>query len=711
MTLILMSIIPLLVAGQVIWLGMLENDELRKIGENQAETEIEIPALRGSILDSEGRVLAGDMMRDVVVLDPTVTGFASEAMRHYRVLSKATGLTVDMIDRRVRNRDSRKYLVLSRSVTLDEEARTAIQAIPGASVRKEFSRQYNYAASAPHVRGYVDVDMNGLEGIEKQYNDVLSGTPGLQTARRDRRGVRKMFPGGKAVEPQHGESLRLTIDIRRQTIMEEELAAGVMATGAKWGVAIALDPFTGAIQGMANMPTYDINQPGTVPVAFRKNSAIVNRLEPGSTFKLVTAITAIETGAVSMSDTFDTGNGYARIAGWPVRDTHGHGRIPFAEVISLSSNIGFAQLSERLEKGAFYQYARALGFGQSLGIDLPGEVSGTLRKTTSWSRSTLSSMSRGYGVDATPLQILTAYSALANGGVLVRPYVVSERMDFMGKTIWRAGPDSIRRAFSRKTAATLLPAFEEVVNSGTAETAQIKGIRVAGKTGTAKKVQNGRYTSGKYRASFVGFFPAENPKVAMIVVMDEPRSSIYGGYTAAPVFQRIAERWLATFPDIRRKEPLAETPVPDAIQLSQNATAAIPDVTRLPYAMAERKLSILDLHVTVEGTPGRADSIVMQSPESGTKVRRKTKVRIVAAAPEAVLSSVPVENGGEVHGVLTEKGIPDVIGMGARDATYILAAQGIRVRIEGSGRVVSQFPAAGVVRATVSAEEVSLRLR
>ena len=705
MTLALMTVIPFIVAVQVIRLGLLENDELRKIGERQARTEIEIPALRGTIRDAANRVLADDRVREIIVIDPTVDGFQQNLMRHYAVLSKATGLSVNTIDRRVRGRESKKYLVLSRDVTLNEDTRSAVQKIPGVSIRKEFSRHYNYGRSGPHVRGYVDIDMKGLEGVEKQYDEILSGKPGRRVAIRDRRGVRKMLPGGKVIEPQHGESIKLTINIVHQTIMEEELASGSEAAGATWSSAIALDPFTGAILAMANYPSYDLNHPAGVPTVNRKNRSIVNRFEPGSTFKLIAAVTAIETGVVAMSDTFDTGAGYDRIAGWPVRDTRGHGRIPFTEVISLSSNIGFAQLSEDLDHGAYYQYARALGFGQTLGIDLPGEVSGKLIRPSSWSGSTLSSMSRGYGIDATALQLLVAYSALANGGLVVKPFIVSERFDHAGNTVWKIRPDSIRRAFSRETAATLLPAFENVVISGTARTAQLRGVRVAGKTGTAKKAANGSYSSGKYRASFVGFFPAENPRVAMIVVMDEPRSSIYGGHTAAPVFQKIAERWIPLFPDIQRtgrpvdlqearseqdseKDAAAEVTAAACAPGATDATCAtaaacapgaadpmcatevtmrISDAANFPAEIARRRLSLLNVQNTISGMEGRHDS----------------------------------------NEKIETTGMPDLIGMGARDASFILALRGIRVRLEGNGRVVSQSPLPG----KKPGENVLLRLR
>ena len=702
----LLGVIPFLVAAQVIRLGLVDDDELREKGMSQSEAEIVIPALRGSILDVKGRVLASDVMSDKIILDPTVTGFETNKQAHYRVFAEATGMTTNEVAVRIRNRAADRYIVLSRGLSLSSEMTKRVDDVPGARVVREFSRNYNYGQTGSHIRGYVDVDMSGLEGVEKQYDRYLAGVEGRRAAVRDRRGFRKMLPGGRTIEPQHGESVRLTIDIVRQTIMEEELARGAASAGANWATAIAVNPHTGAILGMANVPTFDIHNPSSVPTDFRKNVAIVNRFEPGSTFKLIAAIAAVETDAVAMADTFHTGNGYAKIAGWPVRDTHGYGSIPFTEVISHSSNIGFAQLAEELDHGTYFQYARALGFGQRLGIDLPGEVGGNLARPSVWSGSTLSSMSRGYGVNVTALQILMAYSSLANGGLLVQPYIVAERLDYQNNTTWRASPDSIRRVFSRETAKTLMPAFEEVVLNGTATNAQVNGVRVAGKTGTAKKTGTNGYNSGKYRASFTGFFPAEDPQVALIILMDEPSSSIYGGQTAAPVFQRIVDRWIPTMPEIQRSQGLETLASEDngtgteriieadsdLLTVPRSVLPAIPNLDNMPYSVASRQVSALDFTAASSGRLNKNGFVTQQVPAPGAMAERREKVKLTTA-PSPVIS----EDGL----------VPDVTGLGARDAAAILASHGFRTRFSGSGTVFRQSPRKGVA----AGSEIILTLR
>ncbi|MBT8399957.1 MAG: PASTA domain-containing protein, partial [Rhodothermia bacterium] len=482
-----------------------------------------------------------------------------------------------------------------------------------------------------------------------------------------------------------GESLVLTIDLIRQTIVEEELASGVEESGSNWGTAIAMDPNTGAVLAMANFPTYDPNRPGRYPTEARRNHAITDRIEPGSTFKLVSAVASLEQGVVSLDDSIDTGNGYRIFGRRELRDTHGHGRISFQEVIAVSSNIGIAEAVKKLDGGDLYQYARNLGFGQPTWIDLPGEVGGSLKKPSSWSGTTKTSVSIGYEVDVTPIQLLTAYCALANGGLLVRPFLLQERRNYAGETVWEARQDSIRRAFKRKTARKLLPAFERVVNDGTAKSAQIKGVRVAGKTGTAWKVHSGSYSRSKARASFVGFFPADNPRVALIVVLDEPETSIYGGATAAPIFQRIADRWISTFPDLARERSIAlaedaqsattESDSPDA------SLSSLPDVNGLPAAVAASRILAHGYAVDPPDAEDAVLEVVRQSPRPGRDVRRGAQIRLA------------VDHGSTDEA--TAARMPNLEGLSARQATFWLAKLGVRARVEGHGRVVSQSPKAG----------------
>lgn len=548
--LVLLAVVPLLVIGQIARILVTDGDTLAQEGEEQARSSVSIPAMRGTIADRAGRALAINTARYDLALDPTVEGFAAGADLFYEQLAALTGRTAAHFRETVANRYSPQYVLLHRGLTEEQHDTIATWDVPGLIITPRFDRRYNYDRTAAHVLGHVGDDMHGLAGVELQYDEYLMGTPGRRAVKRDRRGRIKAFVGGRVIEPEHGQNLRLTVDLVRQTALEDELRRGVEDSGASWGTALAMDPKTGAILAMANVPTYNPNHPGQFAGGSRRNRAITDRFEPGSTFKLVVAAAAIEQNILSMTDTLDTGNGWAVFHGNTMKDVSAYGRISFAEVIAKSSNIGTAKTAQKIDPGVFYQYARNLGFGHATWIDLPGEVSGVLKKPHTWSRTTQTSMSIGYEVAVTPMQLLTAYAALANGGVLMKPYVVAERRSFAGEVLWRNEPDSIRRALQSETAATLRSAFEQVVDEGTATAAGVDGLPIAGKTGTALKVSGGRYAAGKARASFVGFFPADDPEVALLVIVGEPQTSIYGGAVAAPIFRRIARRWVNTFPDV-----------------------------------------------------------------------------------------------------------------------------------------------------------------
>lgn len=669
----LVALVPLVVAFQVARITLIEGAELRAAGENQATKTESLPALRGSILDRTGRTLVVNTARYDIAVDPTADGFAARAAPLFDILARDTEEAAADFEGRVRRRSSRQYVLLARGVS--EEARDALVnlEIPGLIVTSSASRRYSYGATAAHLLGHVDVDGNGLAGVERQYDDPLRGEDGWRSVQVDRRRRVKYAADEPGTDPQHGESVVLTIDLVWQTVLEEELARGVAETGANWGTAVAMDPRTGEVLALANSPTFDPNDAGRYPEDRRRNHAVTDRLEPGSTFKLVTAVAAVEQEAVALDDTLDTGPGWVVRHGITLRDIRPLGRIPFTDVIAQSSNIGIAEVAERLDRATFYRYARAMGFGIPTWVDLPGEVAGTLKKPEDWSGTTLSAMSRGYEVEATPLQLLTAYSALANGGTLLRPYVVKERRDVTGRVTWRAGQDSVRRAFKASTAATILPAFERVVTEGTGRNAHVDGVRIAGKTGTAWKTRDGAYEQGAYRASFVGFFPVENPRVALIVILDEPRTATGGGSAAAPIFRRTVERWIVTLPEAM--DPEAQ----DTIRVrlpDEDIERAAPRVVDMPARIADVRLRASGLVASIDEDDAFR-RVLEQVPDVGSPVETGDRVRIGLA-----------ENG-------VPERMPDVTGMTVREATWLLVSLGITPRFDGSGLVRSQDPQPG----------------
>jgi cell division protein FtsI (penicillin-binding protein 3) len=625
MVLTLLSIVPVIVAAQMGWIVITEKTELRDRAKEQARSTVEIPAMRGSILDRSGRALATNTARYDLALDPTVDGFSAAEDQFYEELASLTDRSAAHFRRRVEDRYSPEYVELYDGLTERQYETVQSWDVPGVILTPRFARRYMHGTTAAHVLGHVGGDGHGLSGLEMKYDDVLAGTPGKRIVKRDRSGRIKAFVGGQVKEPDHGTDLVLTIDLVRQAALEDELRRGVRESKAAWGTAVAMDPQTGAILAMANVPTYNPNRPGTANDAARRNRVITDRFEPGSTFKLVGATAAVDQGLMSMDDSVETGEGWAVFHGHTMKDVAAYGTISFAEVLSKSSNVGMAKTVQRhLDPGTFYQYARNMGFSTPTWVDLPGEQEGVLKTPDEWSQTTLTSMSIGYEVAVTPLQLLTAYSALANGGRLMKPYVVAERRGVTGQTLWRNRPDSIRRVMAPETARKLRPAFEKAVESGTATEAQIDGLKIAGKTGTALQVTDGDYTKEQARASFVGFFPSDEPEVALLVTVGAPQTSIYGGAVAAPIFRRVARRWAGTFPSVVDRMtaeaptgPKALSPRLDSLRrrpaLPSDSVDTLPDLTGTSTRHALNWLQRRGVDVRLYGQGTVAD----QKPEPG----------------------------------------------------------------------------------------------
>lgn len=655
----LLSVAPAVVLWQVMSVTVLEGHELREAGTRQTLSEVPIEAMRGAILDRTGRALAVNAVRYDLALDPTIDGFGAKEASFYARLGQMTGRSAAHFRTRVRNRTAPQYVRLYRGLTEGQKEELLSWDVPGVILDPNFERRYNYQNTAAHLLGYVSrVDGHGLAGLEKQYEEYLVGQDGVRSVRRDRKGRIEPFVGARVEEPKHGQTLRLTIDLIRQTIMEEELARGVEVAGAKSGTAVAMDPSTGAILAMANVPTFDPNRPAAYEAAARRNRAITDRFEPGSVFKVVSAVAAVEEDLIAMDDSVDTGDGWAVFSGRTMQDSHAYGRLSFRGVIAHSSNVGTAKTIEQMDRGTFYQYARNMGFGQPTWVDLPGEVPGTLKKPDSWSGTTLTSMSIGYGVTATPLQVLSVYAAFANGGELMQPYVVAERRDARGRTLWEMEPRRIRRVFSEATADTLLPAFRDVVLDGTGEAARVAGLAIAGKTGTARKVENGQYVR-KYRATFVGFFPADDPEVALLVTLDEPKNGYYGGAVAGPIFREVARRWIGTFP---------------AVAARMNGSATLPDTLAPPPDVVGQPASIAATRLRAAGY--RPDG---EAPED----RIVTALEVHDREVEWTLAADSTAR------------LPDLRGLSTRHAVAWLQRHGVEAALEGGGIIYRQRPAAG----------------
>jgi len=420
----------------------------------------------------------------------------------------------------------------------------------------ESKRFYPMGKSAAHILGSTDIDNQGVSGLEIYYEEFLKGKPENVLVSTD---ARRKSLYGDIKNDVAGNNLLLTIDEGIQHIVERELANAIEQWNAKAGVAIMMNPSTGEILALSNWPTYDPNLTVKAPSSKnkeasdaywgeRRNRAINDNFEPGSTLKAVLASAALEERVVKLNDMFDVSRGFIVVGGKKIKDAHRMGVLSFLEVIQRSSNVGSVKVGQRLGEKRYYEYLKKFGFGDKSGIDFPGEARGLLRNTKQWSGTSLAAMSIGQEIGMTPLQIVRAYAAIANGGLLMKPYVVSDVLSPAGDVIKRTTPQVERRVVSKATAETVKNILKTVVEEGgTATQAYIHGNLVAGKTGTAQifDTKTGHYSKSKYVSSFVGFVPADDPKFALIVVIYEPQKHIYGGLVAAPVFKNIIESTFA----------------------------------------------------------------------------------------------------------------------------------------------------------------------
>jgi cell division protein FtsI (penicillin-binding protein 3) len=409
--------------------------------------------------------------------------------------------------------------------------------------RHTAARLYPHGQLAAQVIGTTSADGRGLEGVELACDRLLHGRPGSRVVGADARGHRYSIPGGHTRPPEDGAAVVLTIDPTAQSVLERELEQCVEKNGAIAATGILMDPRNGDILAMCSFPSYDPQDPAESPAKYRRNRSITDIVEPGSTFKVVTAAACLEDELVDLDTRVESGETLELAGGELLRTREDRGPVTLEEMLVLSVNTATARLARLVGNERFYEYARAFGFGCITGIDLPGEVSGILRRPVHWSGRSLETLSIGQEVAVTPLQLVNAYAAIANDGVLLKPRIVREIRGPGGRTRSRIPVRTVRRIVSPATARTLTDMLTEVVESGTGRTARVAGVPIAGKTGTAQRIdpETGRYDPRRHVASFVGFFPANRPRVVGVIVVDRPSGMGWGSQVAAPCFRRVVE--------------------------------------------------------------------------------------------------------------------------------------------------------------------------
>jgi cell division protein FtsI (penicillin-binding protein 3) len=434
----------------------------------------------------------------------------------------------------------KSFIWLARKLTPEKSESIKKLNIKGLGFLRETKRIYPNSYLASHIIGFSGMDNIGLEGVERGFNKYLKGTPGWAIFLRDAR-LKKLDIWEKMVLPVDGMDLVLTIDEVIQYIAERELEKAFKDFHAKGASIVVMDPHTGRILAMANRPTYDLNDHSGVGKDSIRNRAICDLFEPGSVFKIVTASAALEEKKVTEDDVFFCENGAYRVGGRILHDHTSHGNLTFRQVIEESSNIGTVKVAQLLGADTLYRYIKGFGFGSKLGIDLSGEISGMLSPTRLWSKTSISAVPIGQEVGVTALQLASAISVIANGGQLMKPYIIDSVRDNQGRIIKQNKPVLIRKVISVDTAMRIKKILTGVIEEGTGKLGKVLGFSAAGKTGTAQKIEpDGSYSHSKFVASFIGFSPAEDPLLTIVVTVDEPHPYYFGGVVAAPVFQKVA---------------------------------------------------------------------------------------------------------------------------------------------------------------------------
>jgi cell division protein FtsI (penicillin-binding protein 3) len=593
--------------------------------QRQQQRVFEISPMRGTIYDRKGRELAVSLPMDSAFADPAEI---TEVRMVARLLSRVLDLPAEDLQTRIEQ--ARTPVRLARKVPPEAVQRINDMNLKGVFFQKENRRVYPQRELAASVLGYVDVDEKGNGGIEYALDKQILGRPGKMMVMAD--GRRQYYDRTEAAADP-GASVTLTIDETIQYIAEKELARAIGETHAKAGTVLVEDPNSGELLAVANWPTFDPNNPGRYPDQDRIDRAVASAYEPGSTFKVITLAGAIENGVANPDELVDCQMGQILVAGRVIHDWKKFGVLSVREILEHSSDVGAIKLALRLGASRFYDTARAFGIGQSTGIELPGENRGLLRPVENWSASSLGSLAMGQEVSVTPIQIISAISAVANGGTFYAPRVVREiRTDRPGALHLLREP---RQAIDARTAATIREMMEGVVREGTGKPAQLDGYTAAGKSGTAQKIDpaTGRYSRTQYNSSFVGFAPVNNAAITILVVLDSPVGPHHGGEVGGPVFKRVAEQALA-YLGVLHDVPAASE-VETAQTLKPRATDT-PEAPRQRFADAVKKGSA--------PTAAFGDPSVTVPPLTGQSVRGVTELcSKLGLAPALIGTGIALE--------------------------------------------------------------------
>jgi cell division protein FtsI (penicillin-binding protein 3) len=635
----------LVMVGRAFSLQLVQGQQLGELAQEQYLSETEIPPRRGVIYDRNGSPLAASVDVDSISVDPSL--LPEDSKLHVQ-LARTLGLDPRELEKRLAR--SKHFAWLKRGATPAEV--TAVKALgtTGLTFVKEPRRFYPQRELAANVLGFAGVDGEGLEGIELAYNDQLKGRGQSVDLIKDAQKRAAFAEGVSNPDELSGAAVTLTLDRSIQHIAEVAVQHAAQKTQCNSAMAVVLDPKTGELLAMASTPTFNPNDPAKSDPAHQRNHPVVDSFEPGSTFKAFSMSAALEEHVVKPTDSIFCENGRYAIGNRFIRDDEVLGWITASKVIQVSSNIGAAKIAKKLGRDKLNAYYKLFGFGEKTGIGLPGEVRGQVPFPRA--EITFANQAFGQGLTANAIQLAAAYGAIANGGTLMKPFLVRKVVDPDGTVLESHGPEPVRQVISAKTSQMITEMLKTVVQKGgTGTKAAMDDYVVAGKTGTAQKAdpETGRYSTDRRTGSFIGFVPADDPRLVIAVIIDEPQGDKYGGLVAAPAFKEIAEQAL----------PLL----------------GVPPTHRNP------------LVATSNAAAGTGPNAAVASADSKSE-RASDK----AAAEDDVVDSEDAPSVGAGKAV-----VPDLTGLGARDVVHALAQAELEVDFSGSGRAIRQSPSAGTV--------------
>ena len=666
-----------ILAGRICYLTVVKGDEYKKMAIEQQTRDRLITPKRGTIYDRNNKPLAVSASVETVSISPVTVRNSDKKDETASALSEILEIELDTVKAKIEKNSS--YEIIKKKVEKEQADKIREKRLSGVYLDEDTKRYYPNGNFASHVIGFTGVDNQGLWGIEMIYDSVLRGKSGRIVTAKSADGNEMPYKYERYYNPEDGTNIVLTIDQTIQHFLEKHLETAVIDNKINNGAAgIIMDIKTGEILAMATKPDFDLNSPFSLNSEVKKaeiasvtdkeqrlkkesdalslmwrNKAVVDSYEPGSTFKIIMSAIGLETGKLSLNDMFNC-VGYKQVGGYRIHcwKEVGHGVQNFVEGIKNSCNPVFMEIGERIGKEDFYKFYKAFGFTETTGIELNGETSGLFFTPERFNTTELATSSFGQGFQVTPLQMITAVSAVANKGKLLRPFMVKKYTDDDGNVLKEFKTEVVRQVISEETSKLLCQVLENVVTDGSGKSAFIKGYHIAGKTGTSEKLPRG---NGKYIASFVGFAPANDPQIACLVMLDEPEGGQYmGGIIAAPVVKRIMEdclRYLGVEPDLTEEEKEHEYTVPNVIGQPVETARQMLNYTSLKYKIEGKGEIVLDQVPKANVVVAESATVILYTEE------RDDKEKVVVPELYGLTYNEVVKKLGELGLTLKTNGI------------------------------------------------------